>query len=164
MPLTNGSGSRSESCYFRHWPTNKKLISKKVFLLITFWRYTYIIFKDKKSKRSHKTVGIKVFFLILLDDGRIRSRSRNRIHTSDKWIQIRIREAQKHVDPETNLILLLCNFTIRFDYLYSSQFERLDINVCVTSCFYVLPYNTNWQYKSMQYIVKMCMIWRVLII
>ncbi len=37
---------------------NKKLILKKVFLLITFWRHIYIIFKDKKSKRSHKTAGI----------------------------------------------------------------------------------------------------------
>jgi hypothetical protein len=39
-------------------------------------------FKDKKSKRSHKTVGIKVFLTILLDDRRIR-----------------IQEAQKHTDP-----------------------------------------------------------------
>jgi hypothetical protein len=66
MPLTNGSGSGcgSGSCYFRHWPSqdaNKKLIFKKVFLLITFWRYMYIIFKDKKSKRSRKAVGSKVF-------------------------------------------------------------------------------------------------------
>ncbi len=30
----------------------------------TFWRYIYIIFKDKKSKRSHKAVGIKVFLTI----------------------------------------------------------------------------------------------------
>ncbi len=36
---------------------NKKLIFlKKVFLLITFWRYIYIIFKDKKSKRSRKVI------------------------------------------------------------------------------------------------------------
>jgi hypothetical protein len=42
----------------------------------------YIIFKDKKSKRSHKAVGIKVFLIFLLGDRRIR-----------------IQEAQKHVDP-----------------------------------------------------------------
>ncbi len=48
-------------------------------------------FKDKKSKKSHKTVGIKVFLLLLLDERRIQ------IHTCDKWI--RFREAQKHVDP-----------------------------------------------------------------
>ncbi len=46
-------------------------------------------FKDKKSWRSHKTVGIKVF-LFLLDDGRIRIRT----------CHIRIREAQKHTDPQ----------------------------------------------------------------
>ncbi len=56
----------------------------------------YIIFKEKKSKRSHKTVGIKVF-----RDRRIQIRIRNwsriRIYPSDWWI--RIQEAQKHVDP-----------------------------------------------------------------
>jgi hypothetical protein len=41
-------------------------------------------FKDKKLKRSHKTVEIKVFLLFVLHDRRIR---------------IRIQEAQKHVDP-----------------------------------------------------------------
>jgi hypothetical protein len=58
VPLTNGSGS----CYFRHWPRRrqpKKFIS--VFLLFSFWMNIYIIFKDKKSKRSHKIVGIRVF-------------------------------------------------------------------------------------------------------
>ena len=35
----------------------------------------YIFFKDKKSKRSHKAVGIKFFVLFLLGD--------RRIHTSD---------------------------------------------------------------------------------
>ncbi len=58
---------------------NKKQFFNKVFLLITFLRYIYIIFQDKKSKRSHETVGIKVFLTI--DDRRIRSRIR--IHTSD---------------------------------------------------------------------------------
>jgi hypothetical protein len=44
---------------------NEKLIFvKKVFLYITFLRYIYIIFKDKKSKRCHKTVEIKVFLTI----------------------------------------------------------------------------------------------------
>ncbi len=101
MPLTNGSGSGCGfgSCYFRHWPSqdaNKMQFFQKVFLLVTFWRYTYIIFKDKKSKRSHKAVGIKVFlYFFLLGDRRIEIRIR--IHTSDWWI--RIQEVQKHVDP-----------------------------------------------------------------
>jgi hypothetical protein len=43
---------------------NKKLIKKKVFLQITFWKYFYIIFKGKKSKRGHKKVEIKVFLTI----------------------------------------------------------------------------------------------------
>ena len=41
----------------------------------------YIIFKDKKSKRSHKAVGIKVFLTFFLLGDR------------------RIQKAQKHVDP-----------------------------------------------------------------
>jgi hypothetical protein len=48
--------------------------------------------KDKKSKRSHKTVGIKIFLSILLDD--------IRIHTSDLWVWIRIQEAQINSDPD----------------------------------------------------------------
>ncbi len=44
---------------------NKKTnLKKKDFLYITFLRYLYIIFKDKKSKRCHKTVEIKVFLTI----------------------------------------------------------------------------------------------------
>jgi hypothetical protein len=44
-------------------PTKNKFF--KVFLLITFWRYMYIIFKDKKSKRIHKAVGMKVFLTFI---------------------------------------------------------------------------------------------------
>jgi hypothetical protein len=42
--------------------------------------------KDKKSKRSHKAVGIKVFLTFLFGDRMIQ-------------IRIRIQEAQKHGDP-----------------------------------------------------------------
>ncbi len=50
---------------------NKKLIFLKKFFAFTSF------FKGKKSKRSHKTVEIKVFLPFLLNDRRIR------IHTSD---------------------------------------------------------------------------------
>ncbi len=108
MPRTNGSGCGSGSCYFRHWPSqdpNKKLIFKKVFLLITFWRYMYIIFKDKKSKRSHKAVGINVFltfFCLVIEGSRSGSGSipltdgsgsgsRRPKNMWIRWIRIRIR-------------------------------------------------------------------------
>ncbi len=50
MPLTNGSGSGfgSGSCYFRHWPSRcqqKTNFLTKFFLLVTFWRYIYVIFQ-----------------------------------------------------------------------------------------------------------------------
>jgi hypothetical protein len=51
VPLTNGSGSGS--CSFRQWPLRhqqKIIFFSKVFMLIPFWRYIYIILqKDKKS-------------------------------------------------------------------------------------------------------------------
>ncbi len=59
--LTNGSGFGS--CYFRHWPSRcqqKNKFFKKFFCLILFEGTFTSFFKDKKSKRSHKTVGIKV--------------------------------------------------------------------------------------------------------
>jgi hypothetical protein len=43
---------------------NKKLFFKKNFLLITFEGTFTSFFKDKKSKRSHKAAGIKVFLTI----------------------------------------------------------------------------------------------------
>jgi hypothetical protein len=58
---------------------NKKLILKKIFCLLLFEGAFTSFFKDKKSKRSHKRVGTKVFILFLLDDRRIWIRSRIRI-------------------------------------------------------------------------------------
>jgi hypothetical protein len=42
---------------------NKKLIFIKFFAYY-FLRYIYIIFKDEKSKRNHKALGIKGFLTI----------------------------------------------------------------------------------------------------
>ena len=44
---------------------NKKLIFLKEFFCLLLFEGTFTLFlKDKKSKRSHKTVGIKVFLTI----------------------------------------------------------------------------------------------------
>ncbi len=57
---------------------------KKNFCLLLFEGTFTSFFKDKKSKKSHKTVRIKVFLTILLDDKRmIEGRIHIRIHTSD---------------------------------------------------------------------------------
>ncbi len=47
VPLTNWLVSGSGSCYFRQRPSGgqQKLFFFKVFLLITFWSYIYIIFQ-----------------------------------------------------------------------------------------------------------------------
>jgi hypothetical protein len=65
MSLTYGSGSGS--CYFQHWPwdANKKLIYlNKCFCILLFESKFTSFFKDKKQKRSHKTVETKVFLTI----------------------------------------------------------------------------------------------------
>ncbi len=51
-------------------PTKNKFSLKSVFL-ITFWGTFTPFFKDKKSKRSHNIVEIKVFLLLWLVDVRI---------------------------------------------------------------------------------------------
>jgi hypothetical protein len=68
---------------------NKKLIFKESLMLIrVLFEGTFTsFFKDKKLKRSHKAVEIKVFITIVLGDKGIRR-------------QIRIQEAQKHTDPQ----------------------------------------------------------------
>ncbi len=65
IPLTNGFGFGS--CYFRHWPSRcqqKTNFLKKFCCLLLFEDTFTLFFKDKKFKRSHKTVGIKVFLTI----------------------------------------------------------------------------------------------------
>ncbi len=64
---------------------NKNNLKKKIFCLLLFEGTFTSFYKGKKSKISHKTVGIIFFLTVLLDDRRIRIR----IHTSD----LRIREA-----------------------------------------------------------------------
>jgi hypothetical protein len=63
MPLTNGSGSGFGSGHFLKdlLDANKKLILKIFFSLLLFEGTFTSFFKDKKSKRSHKAVGIDVF-------------------------------------------------------------------------------------------------------
>ncbi len=61
IPLTNGSGCRFASCYFSQWHSRHQ---QKVFCLLLFEGTFTSFFKDKKSYRSHKTVGINVFLTI----------------------------------------------------------------------------------------------------
>ncbi len=65
--------------------------TKNIFFFQSVFAYYFLrlhvhctpVFKDRKSKRSHKIVDIKIFLPFLLVDGRIR-----------------IREAQKRLDPD----------------------------------------------------------------
>jgi hypothetical protein len=65
MPLTNGTGFGSGSCYFRHWILRRQQkFLKKVFCLLLFKGTFTSFFKDDQSKINHKLVGIKVFLVI----------------------------------------------------------------------------------------------------
>ncbi len=90
MPLTNGSGFLLFSSLTFKRPTNNYFFKIKFFCLLLIDCTFTSSFKDKMSKRSHE-ISRNQGLLFLLDDRRIRT------HTSDQWI--RIREAQKHVDP-----------------------------------------------------------------
>jgi hypothetical protein len=57
--------------------------------------YIYCLHYSSNTKRSHKTVGIKIFFTNMLDR---RILIRIRICTSD--YRIRILEAHKHTDSD----------------------------------------------------------------
>ncbi len=92
----------------------------KVFPLITLFEGTFTsFFKDKKSKRSHKAVGIKVFLTTFAGDRRIRNRepdpdpypltngsgSGSR-RPQNIWIRIR------NTDLKKNLVTLRSKWTI----------------------------------------------------
>jgi hypothetical protein len=67
MPLTDGFGFGSGSLSFHHWPSRcqqKKITFLRKFVCILLFESTSSFFKYKKSKRSHKTVEIKVFLTI----------------------------------------------------------------------------------------------------
>ncbi len=64
------SNRKSGSCYFRQWPSRRQqkiifFFSKFSLLITVLFEGTFTsFFKDKKSHRSHKTVGINVFLTI----------------------------------------------------------------------------------------------------
>ncbi len=71
MPLTDGSGFGSGSCYFRHRPSRRqqKINNKKVFLLITF-EGTFTSFSKRKSpKKSQKRIKVflTIFFCLMIE-------------------------------------------------------------------------------------------------
>ncbi len=67
MPLTYGSGFGSGSFYFHHWSSRcqQKTNLKKSFPAYYFLKVLLHQFSKIKSKKSHKTVDIKVFLTIL---------------------------------------------------------------------------------------------------
>ncbi len=67
MNFWYGSGYRSWSCYARHWLSRRqqKTNLKKVFLLITFWRYIYIIFQ--KKLQNSRNQGFSYYFCLMME-------------------------------------------------------------------------------------------------
>jgi hypothetical protein len=88
MPLTNGSGFGSGSCYFRHWPSR---CQQKTNFLNSFFAYyffkvptctSFSKLKSQKKSQSSRNQGFSYFFL--LGDRRIQE-------AQNMWIRIRIR-------------------------------------------------------------------------
>ncbi len=77
MPLTNGSGSGS--CYCRHWPSRcqqKSNFLTQFFLLVTFWRYIYIIkIKSQKESQNSRIQGYSYYFCMMIEGSRAGSGS-----------------------------------------------------------------------------------------
>jgi len=63
---TRGSVFCTTDFFVSGWQdaNKKEVLFFNVFFLITFWRYISISFIDKKSKRSHKMVEIKIFLFL----------------------------------------------------------------------------------------------------
>jgi hypothetical protein len=89
-PLTNASGSGS--CYFPRWPSRRQQKTNflKSLCLLLYLLTSFV--KDKKSQRSQKTVGIKVFLTIFAwgygtscHGIRIRNTAKNSWHCESIW-------------------------------------------------------------------------------
>ncbi len=119
MPLTNGFGFESGSGYFRHWPSRRQQQTNIYFcLLLSEGTFTSFI-KDKKSKRGHKTVEIKIFLTIFAWSGSIPltngSGSRSSRHNNIRIRRIRIRIRMR------NTVCGLSFFYFLFNLVYSSE-------------------------------------------
>ncbi len=132
MPLTNGSGCGSGSCYFRHWPSRgqqKTNFFYKVFLLITFWRYIYIIFqKEKVQKKSQNSrdQGFSYYFCLMIEGSGSGS-------PKDMWIQwIRI---QNTVGKVTGFFFSRGKFEMSFEHPCSISYSVWNIP---TQLYYLL--------------------------
>ncbi len=74
MPLTNGSGSGSGSCYFRHWPSrcqHKTNFLTQFFLLVTFWRKVNLHYfskiKSQKVSQNSRIQGFSYYFCMMIE-------------------------------------------------------------------------------------------------
>ncbi len=75
IPLINGSGCGSGSCYFRQWPEKKNYL-KNFFCLLLFEGTFKRFFTDKKSVKKSLNCRNHCFshYFFLLDDRRIQIR------------------------------------------------------------------------------------------
>jgi hypothetical protein len=111
LPLTNGSdsGSGFGSCYFRQ----SRLQLKFIFVL----GYYYLKLHLHHFSKINVINKSRFFLLFLLDNRRIRSRSRIRSQTSYYWIRIRIQEGEAlwaqapYMNDIKSTFLLVCSET-----------------------------------------------------
>jgi hypothetical protein len=73
MPLTNGSGFGSGSCYFRHWPSR---CQQKTYFLTQFFSAYYILkvhlhhfskLKSQKESQNSRNQGFSYYFCMMIE-------------------------------------------------------------------------------------------------
>jgi hypothetical protein len=119
VPLNNGSGSGS--CSFCQWPsTYQQQQNVPCFLLITFWRYIYIILQRQKVILKSQNSWNKDFsyYFCLMMKG---SRSEAGSVPADLRIRLRIREAQKTYGSGSGTLI---NIEVRLMFSYRSPIRK----------------------------------------
>ncbi len=82
MPLTNGSGSESGSCYFRHWPSRcqqKTNFLTQFFCIILYFLKVHLHhfskIKSQKESQNSRNQGFSYYFCIMIEGSGSRSGS-----------------------------------------------------------------------------------------
>ena len=102
MPLTNGSGFGSGSCYFRHWPSRcqQKTNFLTQFFCLLLFEGTFTLFskiKSQKESQNSRIQGFSYYFSIMMEGSGSRAGSGSIPLTSGSgsgwpknlWIRIR---------------------------------------------------------------------------
>jgi len=107
----------SEFCFFRQWPSRwqQKIIVFLSFLLITFWRYIYIIFQRKKAIKSQNrgNQGFSCYYFCLMIEGSGSGRSKNIRIRITVWNSVKTKGTQDRFPIELIIQCAQDDFLLR---------------------------------------------------